>query len=458
MTLPARVAVTGRTIWITLVLFVCSMLIYYTAPMHLVEDSRFSLLVSRAILDHGTVDLNVYDVPRHAPNPQFGIMPNGYPYHLYPDGDRLYLYYPLGTPLLSLPAVWVAGHMGVSPVRADNTYDNNGEAAIEAALAAALCAIVVCLFFHIALLWLPLRHSIGMALVGGFCTPLLSTLSRSMWSQTWLVALLTISLYLVCRALKNARHPSMILLATTTALMYFVRPTAVVPILGITVLVYTHWRQKFLLYAIVGAFWAVAFAILSKGTYQSWLPPYYQQHLSGTATFFVALAGTMASPSRGWLIYTPCILLLCFLPARVPLIRDRALLIACLAVMLVHWVLISSWSIWWGGFSYGPRLMSDTVPWLFVACVLTLAAYIQKPLRFRIKSVSMMATALVVAFTLYANIGGAYGQSSIQWNKQPISVDEHPERVWDWNDPQFAAGPYLLPEWPGRAPRFQAVQ
>lgn len=448
-----RVPASISTRWITLIVWLLSAGLFFTAPMHVVEDSRYSLLVSRAVIDHGTFDLSVYHMPRYAPNPRFGIMPNGYPYHLYPSGTRLFYYYPPGSSLLAIPAVWVAGALGVSPVGQDGSYDNEGEAAIEAALAALLCAVVVALFFRISLLWLPYWPSLGIAFVGGFCTPVLSTLSRALWSQTWLVTLLTFSLWLLCRALRQARTPNIWLLASCTALMYVVRPTAVVPILAISLLVWHYWRTHFAAFLITGLAWLLSFVLFSQAVYGSLLPPYYLQHLGGGDDYLAALAGSLVSPARGWLLYTPCLLLF-VLPLRWRLVGEKPLLWISIGAMVLQWLLVSSWAIWWGGYSYGPRLMADSLPWLMLALVLLGASLYRQPLRQRwLYPLAVM----VLAFCLYTNIGGAYGRMSVDWNQQPRSIDDDPARVWDWRHPQFRAGPYLPPVWPWPAPRYHSV-
>ena len=42
--------------------------------------------------------------------------------------------------------------------------------------------------------------------------------------------------------------------------------------------------------------------------------------------------------------------------------------------------------------------------------------------------------------------GGALSRQGMLWNALPRSVDEAPERIWDWSDPQWLA-------WANRAPR-----
>jgi hypothetical protein len=453
---------------ILLALFVFCTAIFYTAPMHRVEDSRYSLLVSRDILDHATVDLTVYQLPQYKPNSAFGVMPNGYTYHLYPVGSGLYLFFPLGSSLLSLPVVWAAGHIGLSPVSPDGSFSADGEAAIEAILAAILCACVVCLFFKIAMLWLPLRYSLGLAIIGGFCTPILSTASRTLWSHTWLITLLSASIYMLCRTIRQSRAPNILLFASCVAGIYFVRPTGSIAILCISVLTYVYMRERFVPYMLIGMGWALVFVLLSKAVYGTLLPPYYALHgtllppyydvnkFSGSK-FLEALAGNMVSPSRGWLIYTPCLLLLGFLPRSMPRVKEKLLLVICIGAMFLQWLVVSYFPHWWGGSCYGPRLMTDVVPWMFLAFVIATAAYLERPLHGHPRWLMRISMTLTLAFTLFVNVGGAYGTSSIDWNGLPTSsnrVDDHPDRLWDWRHPQFFAGPYLGPSLPWRTHDF----
>jgi len=37
------------------------------------------------------------------------------------------------------------------------------------------------------------------------------------------------------------------------------------------------------------------------------------------------------------------------------------------------------------------------------------------------------------------NARGAADSATARWNITPVNVDEHPERLWDWEHPQFLA-------------------
>jgi hypothetical protein len=46
---------------------------------------------------------------------------------------------------------------------------------------------------------------------------------------------------------------------------------------------------------------------------------------------------------------------------------------------------------------------------------------------------------LLLALSIGINGRGATSEATAMWNVRPASVDEHPERRWDWRDPQFLA-------------------
>lgn len=76
--------------------------------------------------------------------------------------------------------------------------------------------------------------------------------------------------------------------------------------------------------------------------------------------------GLLASPAKGLLVFTPVALV-----ALLGLVdhlrrRDLALAAPLGAGILAHWLLVGRWGEWHGGESWGPRLMTDVLPLLFV--------------------------------------------------------------------------------------------
>lgn len=72
----------------------------------------------------------------------------------------------------------------------------------------------------------------------------------------------------------------------------------------------------------------------------------------------------MISPSRGLLVFTP--VLVFSIAGILRALRSgwmRPLSICLTVLVILHWVSISLFvGIWWGGYSYGPRLFSDMLP------------------------------------------------------------------------------------------------
>ena len=145
---------------------------------------------------------------------------------------------------------------------------------------------------------------------------------------------------------------------------YVIRPTAAVAIVAITIYVLVFYRPWFLRYVgwalVVGVPWLVFnFAI-----YGALLPPYYAASRMDSPSFS-ALLGVLFSPSRGLLIFTPVVLFA--VSGFVPSLRERAqrpLHIAFAGIVVGITCIVVSWEGWSGGHCFGPRLMTDVVPFL----------------------------------------------------------------------------------------------
>ena len=150
-------------------------------------------------------------------------------------------------------------------------------------------------------------------------------------------------------------------------------------------------------------------------------------------TFFEALAGHLISPSRGFLVFVPAILIVIYNAMRYRKeIQAKTAFRMALAVILMHWIVISLFVNWWAGYSYGPRLVTDVLPWVFLIALLGIAAS-QKSLTYQIVVV------VLVAISILIQAQGACCQEVWRWNAHPIDVDQDHSRVWSLHDPQFLA-------------------
>ena len=147
------------------------------------------------------------------------------------------------------------------------------------------------------------------------------------------------------------------------------------------------------------------------------------------------MLGILLSPS-GQLVFVPVTLFVAYLVARywrsLPL--PRLIMPALLSVLV-----ISLFEQWHGGHSYGPRYLTPLVPWLVLLAALGLRALLER--RAPAMRIELAAGAVLLACRVLVQARGTCARATWEWNKIPADVSLHPERVWDWRDPQLLAGP-----------------
>jgi hypothetical protein len=152
-----------------------------------------------------------------------------------------------------------------------------------------------------------------------------------------------------------------------------------------------------------------------------------------SASIWEGLLGILVSPSRGLFVYSPVLLfpaagLILWLVRR----RGGFLAWAAAAVGVVVGT-VALFSVWWGGHSFGPRLLADILPALVLGLV---------PIWRAVWGSHVLRTLLVAAFTvsLLVEVVGSFhfpASRDVDWNTSPKDVDFAHERLWEWRDPQL---------------------
>jgi hypothetical protein len=356
----------------------------------------------------------------------------------------LYLY-PWGSSILSIPEVAVFRLAGISTLNDFGKYHQSSEVLIQSLLAAALMAVAVWIFYKIARVLLPLEPALLIAAGGGLGSQIWSTASRGLWSHTWMVVLISATLWmLIGKELGEGRvYP--LLMATLMGWAYFVRPTASLSIIAISLLVVATWRvQEIAIYHTAGVAWLAALLSFNHWEfgYVGLEPPIYRYNLTFELNDFPArLLGILVSPSRGLLIYCPIVVFIIY-----PALRhfrstpSQKLLSMAFVVIIVQLLVLASGPTWWAGHCYGARYCTDLVPWFVLIATLGCSAF-RKDCSISAlgRRVSIAGGLTLLALSCTLNAPGALAASSNCWNVLPRNVDQYPERLWDWRNPQFTA-------------------
>jgi hypothetical protein len=143
------------------VIALLALLIFRLSPIHPINDSKYSMLVSQSLIEHGSFALDAYALPRLAPTQREDYVQNGNIYQLELARGRLYYFFPPGSSVLSVPFVALMKLLGISAAGERGEYQPAGEASIQSWLAAILMSLLAALFFKTSRLCLSQGYSAG---------------------------------------------------------------------------------------------------------------------------------------------------------------------------------------------------------------------------------------------------------------------------------------------------------
>ena len=398
------------------VLFVSSVQVRYTG-----SDPRGSLFVSKAIVEHGTIRLDAY-----APAVQDLAMTKWRHGHVY------YLF-PLGTPVSAVPFVYVFMKSGFDLTNGPN------EARLQIVIAACVAVATVFSLYEIARRFLGARVALAMAVLFWLSTPLVSTNATALWSHDFAVLYSLIVIHLMLRwgAERERAWWRSAVITVALFMAYLCRPTlALLGIVSVISMAFLNRRMAMWM-GFFGAALAAVFVLFSFREFGLALPPYYlARRLKGPTlgggSYRDALIGNLISPSRGLLVFCPFLIVAgLHVRALCSRLKENVLVIMVGVVWpMAHWITVSAYPHWWGGWSFGPRLMADVLPGLF----LLLCASISSA---RWKSVMVACAVPLFAVSVWINAWqGCFNSYTDEWNANPV-VDLFPEYLFDWRYPQF---------------------
>ena len=159
--------------------------------------------------------------------------------------------------------------------------------------------------------------------------------------------------------------------------------------------------------------------------------------------FINASLGTLISPSRGLLIFSPIVLygfVGAYQVVKLRAHRDEKLIgsmtIAGLLLLLSYFF----YRIWWGGHSYGPRFMTDLIP-IFGYLISYFLASSKIGVLWKFKkflNVKLLVFITLLSFSTFTQFVGAFGTNpGLMWNPIPLDVGIAHQRLWALQDNQI---------------------
>ena len=272
------------------------------------------------------------------------------------------------------------------------------------------------------------------AVAYAFGTSSFSISSQALWQHGPSQLFLTLTIYCLVRGIDTPRFAA--LAGLPLGMTIICRPSNVLMAIPIAAYVLFERRAQFAGFGLASLPPLAAFMVynmryhgspVSTGFAAGTLDP---SRLWGVGSnlfqtpLLEGLAGVLVSPGRGLFVYSP-ILLLSVVGVLMLRSEPRQVLLKYLGwAALMNVLLAAKWGIWWGGGSYGPRLLADIAP------ILSLCLYL--PLE-RARSRAFLESGIAGLFVISVGLHALGVFGSGDWNRHP-NINRHPERLWSWRD------------------------
>jgi hypothetical protein len=410
-----------------LLVFIVAFAGYLATPRssQVYSDSRWSIHLALSVIREGNLNLEEY---------KRMITPDDYAIRDY-KGHK-YSFYPIGAPLLAIPFVLL--YNLINP----NTFEMIGRIhpVAQVLIASFMVALTAAVIYLIAHIFLTIKQSLLVAFIFAFCTPAWSTGSRALWQHTPSMLVLSLALYLLLLARDKPWLVQFV--SIPLAYSYLIRPLNAVSIIFLSLFVLLNYRKYFIKYMLWSCLITLPFLLMNYWSFGTLLPFYYQNPGVFSIPSIERLLGPFISPSRGLFLYTPIFLLSIYgIFLKLKNIRknypQNLLDITLTIILMAHSLLISAWWMWWGGYSIGPRMFTDMIPYL-TYFLLPVVAFVGNATRTITPLRITFFACLLISF--FIQFQGIKSEAMWGWNNVPTDIDLDQGRLWDWGDPQFLRG------------------
>jgi hypothetical protein len=354
-------------------------------------------------------------------------------YTLRRTADGVYSSYPSGPVQFALPVAAAARLCGADLNRL-KVHDR-----LQKWASAWVAAACLALFFLLALHLVEPAPAAAMTALLGAGSAIYTTVGQGLWQHGGVVFW---SLVILLAEFRHDRRPgrwTAWVQGAACAMMLACRLSAVAVVvpLGLWLLARAP-RRAFAVAAVACLAYAPWGALYASIDGQPFGPSTGQME-RGSWSFGAAVAnlgGVLFSPGRGFLVYQAWAVLI--VAACLPAVRSverpapAGWKAFCAGAIAANFLLVSAWGMWWGGWCWGSRLVTDTLPLWALLCLAPVAWL------WRSRGGRRLVFALaVLSFAVNAPL--VYLRAD-RWNGVPDNIVDNPARLWSWS-----RAPFLYP-------------
>ena len=389
------------------------------------SDPHLTLLTSQAIIEKGSVNLESYR--NSVSEEEFG---GKWQYYVNKEKKETFYYYPVGTPILSVPFLFVAKLAGMNMIKAED------DSTLQIIIANFLCIVIFYMLITIGSSFFNKWKALLLTLSLFLGTTLISTLGTALWSFGFEIVFILFAIKEIIKA-ENGNKPKIFLIAIYLSLAWVCRPSALSFIAPVCLWVSIKHRDLIWEYVAGSAIVLVPFLTFTYTSYGLIIPnyynPFYWKHAFLGMYYFKVLMYVLFSPMRGLFTFTP-ILIVAFLGLFNHKLRTNILYKLLGFHFLFQTLMLINQLDWYGGWCFGPRLYTDCIPSLIIMIFMVIKEW--QPVSVIKKTI--ISLLLFIGIFIHT-IQGMYNKNVHDWNSNPDVSEGLSFLCWNWQFPQFIA-------------------
>ena len=424
-------------------------LIIFLSALAVYCSSGFGNLTSWDTVPNSILVMNLIENHRLDFDNFRGTFPQHASYVFAPNvSGHLQTVFPIGAAIVSAPiyaALDLTAHIIHKPLYLASPDFELTRRMLEKIAASVIASCAGVVFFLCALELASPVVAIVLTTAFVFGTSMWAVAAQGMWQHGPVNLIFLIMTLFLLRSGNGKKFVLIALAGVCGGLLISIRPTTAVFALAALAWVFYMNKTNAIIFALsifFGTLPAIAWNLINFHNIVGWYSSIAGRYHTTMPDAIAAAIALAVSPSKGLFIYLPLALFSlagAFFAVKSARPSERLLafyFVAGIAIYLSY----SKFQGWWGGYCFGPRYLTD-LDALIILLLIPLINRIEPALADGKRKIPVtIITGVGTIFLLYSiavQAIGAYGDPQGGWSSAPLSVDTHPERIWDLADSQI---------------------